>query len=175
MTNSTIYTICTVSYGYSAFINNKQIVMHEGASSDSALKYMNNLDSTDIENSFYFATLTRNNNYIKDVTPSVPITDYPIIAYNKNGYLYLIYGRDSLGITKIAKGGQFVTAYLQTDKSVTIYVNKNYNTYKYKATPISNTHTYSIEYISKITNCDCVYEINNNKIVKHTLEGWLIQ
>lgn len=174
LVNSPIYNFCTSNSGVSTIIDNKAIKYYYTANL-SKLTYDVNNTSNYLQGEFFFTTVARNNNYITNQNLLVTTENLPIFACFEDGFLYLIYGTNCKGVTKIAKAGNFATAYIQTDNSINLYINKGYTTYKYNLVKNENSYVYSVTFIEKITNCDCVYEIKNGALLKHTQSGWIIQ
>jgi len=125
------------------------------------------LSNSDIQNKWYFANFVTENNYVVGQDATRPIATTNIIAYNEDGNLYLLSGYPNATVTKIGMGGSYANAYYQTDSSINVYVSRNNKTYKYTLTKNEETGEFSSTLVQVIKNCDCYYEILNQKAVIH--------
>ena len=169
---SGVVTVDTHPYGMDMYIKNGEPVANFGANVGIGETKIKNLKNY-MAGKWYFATIARQNNYINNVSPYLDRSKPLILAYYEDGNIYAINKLDGSLITKVGKGGKYVTAYYQTDGSVNVYISKFNKTHKYNLTPNDNG-IYSSTYIETFTDCDCVYETLNNKIIKHNSDGWFV-
>lgn len=167
---SRIYMCDTFSSGISTYIENGMPIICFGSNSGTSKLTIGNLTNFKSGN-WYFATPVRENNYINLQSPLRKRDDMIILAYNEDGYLYAINGRQAKSVTRIGKGGKFATGFYQTDGTINVYINKGFNTYKYNLSLNSN-NSFISTYIEKIENCDCYYELINQNAIIHTNRGW---
>lgn len=119
---------------------------------------------------WYYATIARANYYINNETSIIPRANPLVLAYYEDGNVYAINKMDGQYISKVGKGGKFITAYYQDDKSINVYINHYNKTDKYNLVPKGNV--YVSNYVETIKDCDCVYELTNNAYIKHSSLGW---
>lgn len=117
-------------------------------------------------------TFNVSNNYINLSANTLYAIDTKILALFEDGYIYYLNKINLDYATKIAKG-EYATAYIQQDGTVNVYITRENTVNKYVLNPI-NTSTFTPTYVKKYDNCDIVYEIMNNQIIKHTPSGWCI-
>lgn len=100
-----------------------------------------------------------------------------VIALGDDGWWYYISKASSTLVyaSKICKGGNFLTAYLQSDsKTINVYVSFNNYVEQYKLTIVSNSE-HTSEFVKKIDNCTCVYELLNGDTIYKTSTGkWIM-
>ena len=122
---------------------------------------------------WFFVTLVKENYKTFEGGPTS--FDYTkAIALNEDGYYYLINNRSVNQVLKIAKGGDYVTAYLQTDNSINVYISNGYTVKKYILTAGTN-NKYTCTYDCEITNCCYYFELVNNCVLKKTTSGWQLE
>lgn len=172
--NSCVITLGGTTDGASGFINNNRQPGLYYLASPASLSFDIFKLNEFLNGEFYFVSTARYNNYISNQTKIYSLSNIVFIAAFEDGYLYLIYGRRCEGVSKIAKYGQFATAYIQEDGSVNVYINRGYTTHKYNLTNLSKFN-YKTTFVETITDCDCFYELNNNQILKHTKKGWVVE
>lgn len=115
----------------------------------------------------------RSNNIISGQDKNIKNTAYTYFGYYEDDYIYSIYGNTVKGVSKLCPGGDFLTAYLQTDETVNLYVNRGYTTEKYILT--KNGYNYTCTHAETIEDCACYYEVLGNKCIKQTKQGWVIE
>lgn len=98
----------------------------------------------------------------------------PIIGLYEDGNFYFFYSTRYASYIKIGKG-TYATAYSQTAYKHNIYIFNNNSIDKYSVNITSSSSTCS--YLETIPDCDCVYELLDGNILKHTISTneWLIQ
>ncbi|MDY2696329.1 MAG: hypothetical protein SOV27_04125 [Eubacteriales bacterium] len=112
-------------------------------------------------------------NYLTDNSNVLAYNNYCALFLNENGYIYFAHEVQLNYVTKIAKG-EFAIGYKQPDGSINVYITKKHNVYKYKVTKNTSTYKYEPTLIKTYENCDIVYEILNNQIIKCYKNEWSI-
>lgn len=108
---------------------------------------------------------------------SIYLYDIFHVAQKDDGCFYLIRGIDENPYcTKICKG-DFATAYQQEDYSVNIYITKGNKVEKYKGYAIEENGSTKLKtnYVKTYSDCDCIMELLNNKVLRHSSTGWKIE
>lgn len=103
-------------------------------------------------------------------------TNFQYLALNQDGYFYITYNSgEKTALRKIAKGS-FATLYRQADNSRNMYIVKDNITYKYNDPYTLNTNI-KPTLMATIEDCDCVFELADNKILKHVVStnSWIIE
>lgn len=108
---------------------------------------------------------------------SVSDSGKTFVFLHEDGNFYLMphykYGTSSFQVILVGKG-TYATMYTQSDGKINIYLTNGNNVDKYSFTKDATTEKYSGSFIKAITKCDRVFETLNNKIIKHTSSGWVI-
>lgn len=129
-------------------------------------KVMTNIE-TDGSGNFSYVFGVRNNFKVVGDAYSKQ-ADMQMVALKDDGYFYFIPKQFPTYLVKLCAGIS-ATAYYQLDGSINIYINTLKNTYKYNVSLINNA--YEAIYISTYKDCDVIYEILNNQILKHTVSA----
>lgn len=99
-----------------------------------------------------------------------------VIALGDDGWWYYVSKASSTTVyaSKICKGGNFLTAYSQSNsKTINVYVSFNNYVEHYRLTIVSNSEHIS-EFVKKIDNCTCVYELPDCSTIYKTPAGkWI--
>ena len=167
---STNMVIDTYTTGIGAYIENctpRTVFTTSAGTSNLGFTYLSDYK----DGNWYFATAARSSYYINNVSTIVKRDNSLVFAYHEDGYIYAINSFVVKGITRVGKGGKYLTAYYQEDGSCNVYINHFNRTEKYTLTP-SGTYTYDCIHVETIEDCDCFYELKNNKYIKHTSSGW---
>lgn len=102
----------------------------------------------------------------------LPTKQISAIALGENGYYYYLNHDTVQKYVKIAKGLSCF-AFAKTFYTANVYIFDGKNIQKYFVNITQQTCTF----IETITDCDCVYETYNDKIIKHTISTntWSIE
>ena len=130
------------------------------------------LNSSVLPGVFTNVFIAKNNNRCLG-DQSLSINSLYYVAQKQDGTMYLIKGLTSNQVYAKIHKGESATAYEESDGSVNVYVLEKGVMYKYKATLIEEESSLNISLVTTIQNCDCIYETFNNKIIKHTPNGWV--
>lgn len=113
-------------------------------------------------------------NYIANENTAIYSDYYQAMFLNENGFIYYFPKAQLDYVTKIAKG-EFAIGYKQPDTSINVYITRRHNVYKYKLVKNTTTNKYESAFVKTYEDCDYVYEILNNEIVKCYKDTWTIE
>lgn len=97
-----------------------------------------------------------------------------VVAYGNDGYWYFIKNRQLTKSCQICKGGIDATAYTQQDGTYHVYVSFGSYVKKFKIYT-TRIECDTCDLIETIPNCNCVFELLNNKRLKNTPSGWALE
>lgn len=119
--------------------------------------------------------MIKNNYCVQSDTPIIGMY-CRVLALGDDGWWYYLWKTSKLAqyAYRICKGGNYLTAYNQSDGTVNIYVSFNNYVEKYNIIVPKTTETPIYELVQTIQNCTCVYELLNGSTIYKTTNGeWI--
>ena len=98
------------------------------------------------------------------------------VALADDGNFYLLFGRQTYSpyYYKVCKGGIYATGYIQQDETINAYISFGNYVEHYQILKNSNGKYKICNFIKKIEDCLCVYELFNGNLLKKTKSGWIL-
>lgn len=152
-------------------IQNSQTVLKSPTFNTSAFEF-ENMVVNDVSEWLY-AGLLIDNFYTQDME-SLDAKKMGCIAFGDDGYMYLLKNRrTNPHACKICKGGIYATAYMQQDQTINVYICFGNYVEKYQIVP-TNEKYQTCNFVEKINDCFCVYELINGNTIYKTNTGWVL-
>ena len=162
---------CVYNNTLISYISNKTICNMATNLGDAFFNF-DNLTIDGVTDWFFTSIVNYNHNTMESAVPASE--EVMCVAFANDGNCYLVKNtKTNTHYVKICKNGTYVTAYLQPNGSINVYVSYNNYIDKYNITKTDDLYT-SSTYVCTIDDCSCIYEMFNDTIIKKTSSGWVV-